>query len=61
MITRDRVFNNGSSIEGKPQEYYGLSTDDKPIDDVINGSTLYLIDTQEVYMFDEENATWVRQ
>lgn len=42
-------------------EYYGKSTDVKPTENVENGSTLYLMDTQEVYMFDKDTATWIKQ
>lgn len=36
----------------------GLSTDEKPINKVPNGSTYTEINTGTVYMFDEENKTW---
>lgn len=42
-------------------EYYGKSTDIKPIENIENGSTLYLMDTQEVYMFDKDTVTWIKQ
>jgi len=42
----------------------GLSTDVKPTDTIdgvkiYNGSTLYEMDTQKMYVFDEENTQWV--
>lgn len=61
MVTVDRVFDNGSKHEGKPNGYFGLSTDTKPDKDIINGSTFYCIDTGEVFMYDEENGTWIAQ
>lgn len=42
-------------------EYYGKSTDVKPTENIENGSTLYLMDTKEVYMFDKDTATWIKQ
>lgn len=45
----------------------GLSTDEKPIDGVPNGSTFYVMDAKELglettlYMFDEENKKWLEQ
>ena len=43
----------------KTYEYYGLSTDEKPIEGIGNGSVLLEIDTSKVYIFDEENKQWV--
>lgn len=42
-------------------EFRGLSSDEKPIKDVPNGSVFYEIDTVEVYMFDEQNKQWIKQ
>lgn len=42
-------------------DYRGLSTDEKPIKNVPNGSTFYEIDTKKLYMFDLYNAQWVEQ
>lgn len=39
---------------------YCLSTDEKPMD-LSNGSVCYEMDTQNVYMFDEEHQTWLKQ
>lgn len=49
-----------------PYEFYGLSTDEKPIGhfegvEVVNGSYFYEMDTKKIYMFDEENQTWIEQ
>ena len=38
-------------------EFRGLSTDEKPIERVGNGSIFIEIDTGKVYMFSEENHT----
>lgn len=35
-----------------------LSTDNKPTARIANGSTLLEIDTGDIYMFDEDGATW---
>lgn len=37
---------------------YCLSTDEKPVDGMANGSWLYEIDTGTFYCFDEENKKW---
>ena len=39
-------------------EGHCLSTDEKPVDGIANGSCLYEIDTSKVFVFDEENAQW---
>lgn len=35
-----------------------LSTDDKPTDDIVNGSTLIEIDTGDKYLFDADANEW---
>ncbi len=43
-------------------QYYGKSTYTKPNDDYIpNGSTLYDMDTKQLYMWDKETKTWLEQ
>ena len=36
-----------------------LSTDEKPVDGIANGSCLYEMDTSTFYFFDEENRRWL--
>lgn len=55
MVTINRL--GGQSIN-KNIEFYGLSTDEKPIEHIINGSILREIDTGKTYMFDAENMIW---
>ena len=43
----------------KTYEYYGLSTDEKPIEGVGNGSIFFAADTCQVFMFDEEHQVWI--
>ena len=43
-------------------EYYGKSTDTKPVDDYVpNGSMFYEMNTKKVYCFDGESKTWLEQ
>ena len=43
-------------------EYYGLSTDTKPVDDYVpNASIFYAIDTGDIYLFDGQNKSWIKQ
>lgn len=49
--------------ESRTTELYGLSTDDKNnipggTENLPNGSTLFLMDTSEVYMWDKTNQLW---
>ena len=37
-------------------DYIGLSSDEKPTDNVEDGSTLYCVDTKEMFMF--YKGTW---
>ena len=46
------------------RHFYGKSTDTKPTDGLLTGSSFYEIDTGKMYMFDEEGATgseWIDQ
>lgn len=40
------------------QRFYGLSTDQKPTENVGNGDCFVEIDTGKLYFFDEANKTW---
>lgn len=60
MIT---IASNTSGMR-VPHEFFGLSKDEKPVGEVngikiTNGSVFVEIDTKKVYMFDEENQTWI--
>lgn len=39
-------------------EAYGISTDTKPTENVINGSTFIEVDTSKVYFFNEDASVW---
>lgn len=57
MITVNKI---GGRTETSHIEFVGNSTDNKPIDGIVNGSIFIEIDTQNSYMFNEENSTWVK-
>lgn len=46
-----------TTINEKTYEFRGLSTDEKPIERVGNGSVFIELDTGKVFMFDEQNKT----
>lgn len=58
MVTLDKV---GGQFTTNCAEFKGLSTDTKPTDNVPNGSTFYEMNTGKIFMFDEENETWIEQ
>lgn len=62
------MITNANNTKGQrvPQEFFGLSTDNKPTNKfngikVTNGSVFVEIDTKKVFIFDEENHTWFEQ
>lgn len=40
-------------------EMAGLSTDTKPTEGIMTGSSYLEIDTGDVFLFDEESGTWI--
>lgn len=60
MITR--IANKGqvADIFANTNTYVGLSTDPKPTDSK-NADAFLEMDTGKVFLFDEDNATWIEQ
>ncbi len=48
-----------TAINQKTYEFRGLSTDEKPIENVGNGSVFFEMDTLKVFMFDESDKKWI--
>lgn len=46
-----------TTINEKTYEFRGLSTDEKPVERIGNGSVFIEIDTGKVFIFDEQNKT----
>lgn len=42
-------------------EFYGLSSDTKPTENVPNASVFYEMDSKVLFLFDEENSVWLQQ
>ncbi|MBR5823739.1 MAG: hypothetical protein IKY67_06320 [Paludibacteraceae bacterium] len=55
MITYSNANNDAT------WELIGLSTDEKPTENVPNGSMFYELDTGKVYAFDKQNEIWINQ
>jgi hypothetical protein len=60
MITR--IANKGqvADIFANTKTYVGLSTDTKPTD-AKNADAFLEMNTGKVFLFDEDNATWIEQ
>lgn len=52
------TFSANGKTRGYTVEYRGLSTDTKPTENVVNGSSFIEIDTGKVYLFDADGGTW---
>lgn len=55
---RDCHHSNGSMTQ--ETEYYGLSTDTKPVDNTVpNAATFYEMDSKKLYIFDRDHHEWL--
>ena len=52
---------SGEIVMGQSADYFGSSTDAKPTDKVVGGSTFIETDTGNFYYFDENSSTWVKK
>lgn len=55
------TMNKWGGVNGTAEaEFYGLSTDNKPVDEGIpNGSSFFEMDTFNVYFFNSTTKTWI--
>ena len=67
MITRikiirgeDYVVRDNGDLRRRG-EFYGKSSDTKPVNGVNNADLFYEMDTKKVFLFDEDNKTWIEQ
>ena len=44
----------------RPTIWFGLSTDTKPTENVVNGSVFIEMDTSSIYFFDQAGKTWYK-
>ena len=58
MVTINKI---GGQNNTNQAELYGLSTDEKPIENIPNASTFYEMDTKQIFLFDEQNKRWLEQ
>ena len=60
MITKKYGPQHDRTKHGQAIEYYGKSTDSKPVDgSVMNGAAFIEMDTGKVYLFDKSTAIWI--
>lgn len=59
LVNGGRYMVNPDGENISMPEYYGLSTDNKPVDDIRNAEIFFEMDTGNVFIFDEENAKWM--
>jgi hypothetical protein len=62
-VTVNKYGNNANRLTA---ELYGLSTDEKPVEEIEgvaieNGSVFIEIDTGNSYFYDKENKEWLEQ
>ena len=53
------IGSNGVAQGVNIVDMYCLSTDEKPTENIANGSSLLEMDTSKAYFFDEENQRWL--
>lgn len=58
MVTINKIGGQNSTNQA---ELYGLSTDEKPVENIPNASTFYEMDTKQIFLFDEQNKRWLEQ
>lgn len=56
MVSVSKV---GGQVINKTTEFIGLSADEKPTENVVNGSSFLEIDTLDVYFWDEDTQSWI--
>ena len=52
------IVEESSSSKGMLVTIYGNSNDNKPTDNIANGSVFIETDTLYIYMYDATNTTW---
>lgn len=58
IIKTDIIKNEEEGKKIIVGEIVGLSTDEKPTENIGNGAIFIEIDTKKLYFFDEENQQW---
>lgn len=59
MITPENGAQFITNRYWRPQTFFGLSTDVKPTENVVNGSVFIEMDTATIYFFNQAGAEWL--
>jgi len=59
MITPENGAQFITNRYWRPQTFFGLSTDVKPTENIVNGSAFIEMDTATIYFFDQAGAEWL--
>lgn len=52
---------NDQTVQGLMADFYGTSSDAKPTENIVNGSTFQEVDTGDFYFFNESTSAWVKK
>ena len=58
-MVRSKRENTYYADEKVLNEFYGLSTDNKPTENVATGSVFFEVDTGDIYLYDEIGEEWI--
>ena len=58
MITPENSAQFIETRYWRPKIFYGLSTDTKPTENIVNGSAFVEMDTGTLYFFDQAGKIW---
>lgn len=58
MITPENSAQFIETRYWRPKTFYGLSTDTKPTENIVNGSAFIEMDTSTLYFYDQAGETW---
>ena len=61
ILTTVKVRDMGQVDMRDQETFYGLSTDEKPIEDAFNADIFYEMDTKKAFLFDAANSKWLEQ
>ena len=59
MITPENGAQYITNRYWRPKTFYGLSTDSKPTNNIVNGSVFIEMDTATIYFFDQAGTEWL--
>lgn len=58
-ISSNKIYRLDNGTVAHMTEFFGNSTDTKPTDNLVNGSTFVEVDTGKLFLFNEAASAWV--